>query len=173
MSSEHPVHPHGELDNLDVAHETSDIDLKAIVWFVVILTAIVLAVDVVTWGMFKAMNRYEAANEPYVTPLAVPVGQEPPEPRLQTTPWTDLKQLRTQEHTYLTSYGWVDEKLGVILGAAEVRALDAVLASARPAFERWWSARQGGWGEYATALEALVRSGAVLTAAESAIGALE
>ena len=106
-------HPHGDLVNPDVHHEESDINLRALVWFVVVLTVIVLAVDVVCWGMFKLMNRYEASNEPYVTPLAVPVGQEPPEPRLQKTPWTDLQQLRTQQHEYLNSYGWVDERLGV------------------------------------------------------------
>jgi hypothetical protein len=62
--------------------------------------------------MFRLMNHYEAENEPYVTPLAVPPGQQPSGPQLQTTPWTDLKQLRAQEHEYLNSYGWVDETPG-------------------------------------------------------------
>ena len=106
-------HPHGDLHNPDVAHEESDINIKALVWFVVMLTLVVIGVDVVSYGMFKVLNHYETVNEPPVTPLAAPVGELPPEPRLQMQPWTDLKQLRTQEQQYLSSYGWVDEKLGV------------------------------------------------------------
>lgn len=112
-SHDQAAHPHGDLVNVDVHHEESDINLRALTWFVVVLTVIVLSVDVVCWGMFKLMNHYEAVNEPYVTPLAVPPGQQPSGPPLQTTPWTDLKQLRAQEHEYLNSYGWVDERLGV------------------------------------------------------------
>jgi hypothetical protein len=112
-SHDQAAHPHGDLVNVDVHHEESDINLRALTWFVVVLTVIVLAVDVVCWGMFRLMNHYEAVNEPYVTPLAVPPGQQPSGPQLQTTPWTDLKQLRAQEHEYLNSYGWVDERLGV------------------------------------------------------------
>jgi len=112
-SHERAVHPHGDLTNEDVHHEESDINVRALLWFVVMLTATVLAVDVVCAVMFKVMNRYEASHEPYMTPLAVAVGQLPPEPRLQTTPWTDLKLLRAQEHEYLNSYGWVDERMGV------------------------------------------------------------
>jgi hypothetical protein len=112
-SHEHAAHPHGDLANQDVHHEESDINVRALLWFVIVLTVIVLGVDVVCWGMFKLMNRYEASHEPYVTPLGVKVGEQPPEPRLQTTPWTDLKQLRAQEHEYLNSYGWVDQRMGV------------------------------------------------------------
>jgi hypothetical protein len=113
--SSHPEasHPRGDLHNPDVAHEESDINLRALVWFVVMLVVVVLAVDVVSYGMFRLMNHYETVNEPFVSPLAAPAGQKPPEPRLQETPWTDLNVLRAQEHQYLTSYGWVDEKLGV------------------------------------------------------------
>lgn len=111
----HPHHPgaHGDLDNVDVRHEESDINVRAILWFVAILTGTTLACHLVTYGMFEVLNRYEARNEPYVTPLATPPGTLPPEPRLQTTPWTDLRALRAEEQQYLNSYGWVDEKLGV------------------------------------------------------------
>jgi len=114
MSSQPPsAHPHGDLHNPDVAHEESDINLRALVWFVVMLTLVVIGVQVVTWGMFKVMNHYATVNEPFVTPLAAPSGQRPPEPRLQVTPWADLKRLRVEEQQFLNSYGWVDQKLGV------------------------------------------------------------
>ena len=106
--------PHGEVvNNEDVHHEETDINVRAILWFVGVLTAITVAIQVSMWGMFKGLAWYEVRNQPYVTPLTPPPGQQPREPRLQTTPWTDLRAFRAEQDTYLNSYGWVDEKLGV------------------------------------------------------------
>jgi len=104
---------HGARDNPDVVHEHSDINVRAIIAFTVFLAAIVLGIDVAMWGLFKVLHNYEVRNDPYVTPLAVPAGQPLPEPALQTTPWVDLNKFRADQHTHLTSYGWVDEKTGV------------------------------------------------------------
>ncbi len=117
--------PHGNLVNPDTSHETSDINLRAIIWFVVVLTVIVLAVDVAMWGLFRVLAHMEVQNDPIVSPLApaetsVPaVGQASadrplgPPPGLQTTPWVDLKQFRAEQNAFLHGYGWVDEKAGV------------------------------------------------------------
>ncbi|HET7697283.1 MAG TPA: hypothetical protein VFK57_16335 [Vicinamibacterales bacterium] len=111
----HDVHPHGELVNEDVHHEESDINVRAILWFVGILTAITVGIQAAMVGMFKGLDWYEARNEPYVTPLSRGPAQAAdfPEPRLQTTPWTDLRLFRAEQNQHLNSYGWVDEKLGV------------------------------------------------------------
>ena len=37
----------------------------------------------------------------------------PPEPRLQTNPRQDLRDLRSAEEAVLTGYGWVDKKAGI------------------------------------------------------------
>ena len=105
--------PHGNLDNPSTAHESSDINVRAIIGFTVVLTVIVLVIDLAMWGLFKVLHNYEVRNDPYVTPLAVPAGQPPPEPALQTTPWVDLKKFQTEQNAHLTGYGWVDEKTGV------------------------------------------------------------
>ena len=112
-SHDQAAHPHGDLDNADVHHEESDINVRAIIWFVVVLTVIVLAVDVAMWGMFRLLNHYEAENEPVVTPLARPAGQQPSGPRAADDA-VDRSEavLRAQEHAYLNSYGWVDETPG-------------------------------------------------------------
>ena len=116
---QHGAHPHGDLVNEDVHHEESDINVRAILWFVAILTGITVAMQIAMWGMFKGLNWYEVRNEPYVTPLTRPAAdpKDPtkafPQPLLQTTPWTDLQAFRAEQNAYLHSYGWVDEKLGV------------------------------------------------------------
>ena len=112
MSAQHHGHS-ANLDNPDVTHELDDINVRAILWFVLVLTGISVGINIAMWGMFKGLNWYEARNEPYVTPLAHPAGQPFPEPTLQTTPWTDLRTFRADQQHYLHSYGWVDEKLGI------------------------------------------------------------
>jgi hypothetical protein len=107
------AHPHGNLDNPDTDHEHSDINVRAIIWFGVVLTVIVLAVDVAMYGLFKLLDHMERTNDPAVSSLALPAGQAPGAPGLQTTPWTDLKQFRAEQLAHLHGYGWVDERAGV------------------------------------------------------------
>ena len=38
----------------------------------------------------------------------------PPEPRLQTNPRADLRDLRAHEDLVLGTYGWVDKPAGVV-----------------------------------------------------------
>jgi hypothetical protein len=109
--------PHGPLHNPDTAHETRDINLRAIVGFVVVLTVIVVAVDIAMWGLFKVFAHMEVKNDPIVTPLAPPPaparGGPMPSPGLQVTPWHDLKELKAAQTAYLQGYGWVDETTGI------------------------------------------------------------
>jgi hypothetical protein len=110
-------HPHGPTDNPDVVHEESDINVRAIIWFVVVLAGIVIAVDIAMWGMFKGLAHMEATNDPVVSPLALPArgaSEPPPGPNaLQTAPWVDLKAFRDQQNAHLHGYGWIDEPSGV------------------------------------------------------------
>jgi hypothetical protein len=106
-------HPHGSLDNPDTVHEHSDINVRAIIWFGVMLTVIVLAVDAAMFGLFKLLDHMEVKNDPVVSPLALPAGQPLAAPGLQTTPWPDLKRFRAEQETHLHGYGWVDQSAGV------------------------------------------------------------
>lgn len=111
----HPAHS-DDLHNADVAHEHDDINVRAIIWFVAVLTGIALAINVSMWGMFRVLDHFERKGEPYVSPLtpAPAAGPEAwPEPRLQTRPWEDLGRFRADQQNRLQTYGWVDEKLGV------------------------------------------------------------
>lgn len=107
------LHPHGELHNPDTAHEASDISMRAIVMFVVLLAGVTVAIQVAMYGLFFVLARSEAATDQTQSPLATPADQAPANPRLQTTPWSDLKALRAEEFSYLHSYGWIDQQAGV------------------------------------------------------------
>jgi hypothetical protein len=108
------THAHGGLNNPEVAHESTDISIRGVLWFVVILASTVMVIQFAIAGLMKVFEHYEAKNDPFVSPQAVPAGTLPAEPRLQTTPWQDLKQFRADEELILHSYGWVDQKNGVV-----------------------------------------------------------
>src|SRR5262245_10297576 len=106
-------HSHGELHNVDTAHEATDINISAIVAFLALLTGITLAIQPAMSGMVTVLDKVETPADPVVSPVATPADQPPPQPQLQTTPWTDLKKLRADESAYLHGYGWVDQQAGV------------------------------------------------------------
>src|SRR5689334_23020836 len=112
--SAHP-HPHGDLVNENVHHEESDINVRAIITFVVVLTVICLGIQVAMFGLFALFDKIEDKTQPQTSPLTRPAAQvsDFPAPSLQTTPWTDLRKLRGSEAEYLHSYGWVDESAGI------------------------------------------------------------
>ena len=92
------------------------------------------------WLLFQyllgAASRF-ASRPTY--PLAA--GQEtrlPPEPRLQTDPRGDLRELRAHEDAVLSTYGWVDKAAGVV----RIPIDEAMRITA----QRGLPARSASWG---------------------------
>jgi hypothetical protein len=88
-----------------VAHEHSDVNVRAILWFIVGLIVIAAVLHVGVWLLFEAFESRTAAADPAPAPLAQPAGQLPPSPRLQTRPVNDLKTLRAEEEALLHGEG--------------------------------------------------------------------
>ena len=97
-----------------VHHETSDVNVGGIFRFALALFMTGVAILVLVRGLLLVF----AAREPRLAmpefPLAVQQENRlPPEPRLQTNPRQDLRDLRSAEESVLTEYGWVDRKAGI------------------------------------------------------------
>lgn len=105
-------HQPGNEHNED-AHEHSDINIRTVLLAALALASVAAILMVAMWGLFNVFEHQAAANDPQLSPLAVPAGQLPPEPRLQTNEPQGLKTLRATEAKTLDGYGWVDEKSGV------------------------------------------------------------
>ena len=109
-------HHDEDIDNEDVHHEESDVDIRAIFNFALGLFIVAALVHVLIYFMFRYLDGREASvNAVRQYPLAV--GREdrlPPEPRLQTNPRRDLQDLRTAEDRILNGYRWVDRNAGVV-----------------------------------------------------------
>jgi hypothetical protein len=78
--------------NVEVTHETSDINVRAVLTFVVVLTIGTAAVSVGMWLLFDYFNAQQA-KEPGPGPMALHTKAErlPPPPRLQAAPGFEIE----------------------------------------------------------------------------------
>src|SRR6185295_2642143 len=78
--------------NVEVEHESSDIDVRAVVTFALVLA---ISIAVVSFGLtflFKFLNAQEAKSAPKPGPMALKKKDRlPPEPRLQSAPGFEVK----------------------------------------------------------------------------------
>ena len=78
--------------NVEVEHESSDIDVRAVVTFAVVLA---ISIAVVAFGLtflFRFFNAQEAKSAPKPGPMALTQKDRlPPEPRLQSAPGFQVK----------------------------------------------------------------------------------
>jgi hypothetical protein len=125
--------PHGghhhysaeELHNIDVAHEASDVNVRAVLGFAGIVAAVTIVCAVIVWGFFAVLESQAAARDPKLSPLTLPATQMPrstagspffssaQQPQLVTNEPAVLGMLRQTEDKALHEYGWVDQKTGV------------------------------------------------------------
>lgn len=116
---------HDDLHNEDVAHEHTDVNLRAVAMSAVTIFVVVLVSQVLMYFLFGWFDRQAAANDPQISPLAAPATEMPtqtltPEfgpkgnaPQLLTNEPMALERHRAEEQTRLGGYGWVDQGAGV------------------------------------------------------------
>jgi hypothetical protein len=95
-------------------HEYSDVNVRAVLGFGLGLIVVAILVHGLVWLMFDYFSaRAETTARQY--PLAAGESSRlPPEPRLQTNPREDLRELREGEDRLLTEYQWVDRNAGIV-----------------------------------------------------------
>lgn len=92
----------------------SDINFKVIVKAGIALVGITIAISVLMWFLFQYFAVQARRADPQLSPVTNDLKKIPPEPRLQISPVTDLKQTQGIDEAYLENYGWVDDKSGVV-----------------------------------------------------------
>ncbi len=101
------------LHNEDVAHEHSDVNVRAVLVFIVVLSLVCLVAGAAMLGVFHVLEGQAAKEDPILSPLATPAGQQPPEPRLLTNEPANLEKQRAKERDVLDAGEWVDRNAGV------------------------------------------------------------
>ena len=123
---------HDSIVNVETHHEKSDVDVRALLWFVVIFIAFAIVSHALLYVMFKFFANLSrgAVNAP-LTSIARPADAGVPQlPRLQPfptkdprgemvspvagTPPVDMVQMREEQETSLTQPGWVDKQKGIV-----------------------------------------------------------
>jgi hypothetical protein len=119
-----PVAAHGELPhNSTVSFETRDVKVRAIYWYLVVLTISVAFSFLISVYVLRYTDRFAASSDAPMMPARAAMGRDyhtmPPEPRLQGVPGHDSdpqqdRRDKTQaDNDANKKYEWIDEKSGV------------------------------------------------------------
>lgn len=96
-------------------HEHADVDLSGANRFILIMAAFLAVTFAFIYFVFTKWEGDFRAGQPQPSPVAARDGDRlPPLPRLQTTPYADLKAFTASEDEVLTTYAWVDKEKGVV-----------------------------------------------------------
>ena len=119
-------HTPDEMHNDDVAHEHSDVNVRAVLTATAVIAVVCVISAALMYGLFWwVLEKQAEGRDPRLSPLAIPATSMPPntidspafgaapEPRLLVNEPKKLQDVRTQAQEQLTGYGWVDEKAGV------------------------------------------------------------
>lgn len=123
-----PDHPHysdDEIVNTETHHETSDVNVRALLWALVIFVVFAAVTHLVLYLQFHAYARYFRKDESQPLTMMAPPSNVPATPRLQpfptnslppyaSTPVTDMNEMRSAYDQSLNTPGWIDQKKGVV-----------------------------------------------------------
>jgi len=108
--AEETLHPSGNGNS--GGYERREVDIRVIIWSTVTLAVVVFLTCLFTVWLFD-VTYHLTSPKPRVSTMARP-DELPPNPRLQEHPAVELQILRRHEDEILNSYGWVDQKAGVV-----------------------------------------------------------
>lgn len=112
-------------------HEMSDASTRAVVKFAVGLFLSIVASLLIVWVTFNYFVRRQGLGPP-ASPFEDTRKLPPPGvPVLQAAPRRDYAQYREQQEKLLNTYGWVDQKAGVVRLPIE-RAMDVLIQRGLP-----------------------------------------
>ena len=129
-SKHEPASGHG-------SYERQDLQPSGIIYFLVALAVVTVLCIFALRGLYSYLENRETASQPAVNPLVTNVPKDTlhiprgypqsvfPSPKLEEDERGQLNQIRTNEETELNSYGWVDEKAGIVRIPIE-RAMDLI-----------------------------------------------
>lgn len=114
------------------AHEESDVDTRALGWFLAIMTVSLLIVGGLVYWQYRRFERLARANDPAPLPRA-DQREPPPPPHLQVNEVEDMTRLRDEQTALLHRTEWVDPQSKRIRIPIE-RAMEIVT---RDGLRRW------------------------------------
>ena len=123
-----PDHAHyndDDIVNPETRHEESDVNVRALLWSVVIFIVFAGLTHLVLYLQFHAYARYVRGETSQPLTMMARPSAVPSTPRLQplqtdalppnaTTPVKDMEEMRAAEEQAMNKAGWVDQQKGVV-----------------------------------------------------------
>jgi hypothetical protein len=110
-------------------HETVDANVRSLVGWGLGVFALLASGFIISIVVFRYFVTHQSLGPP-ASPFEN-VRALPPRPVLQVAPARDLRQYLEEENAVLNSYGWVDQKAGVVRIPID-RAMDLLLQKGLP-----------------------------------------
>jgi hypothetical protein len=109
----------------EVAYEREDLSPRAIFAFLIGLALVGVLIHFALKGMYGYLDAYQKEHQPPLNPLVSQTENESrkvsnadiarfPQPRLETNERLEINAFRLQEDKTLNSYGWIDQKAGIV-----------------------------------------------------------
>jgi hypothetical protein len=130
---EHIQYEDDDLFNPETHHESSDVPVKGLLWFIVIFVVFAVITHFVILFFYKGLVNMERGrmdppstaiqrpadadvpqNQPLLQPFPRTDGDGTPIPPQRITPVSDLADMRAAEDKVLKNYGWMDRQNGVV-----------------------------------------------------------
>jgi hypothetical protein len=137
-------------------HETSDVNIRAILAFGAFLVFSAIVIHVLLWGMYRWLDNQAEKRNPEPNPMVQTQAQHPaaqgatptmtaeteqntlqrlkatfPEPRLQTDDTRDMNIMREEQNKQLEQYQWMNKETGKVRVPID-RAIELVLERGLP-----------------------------------------
>jgi hypothetical protein len=105
--------------------EQQDLTAQGVFAFLISLAVGGVLVYFVVLGLYRFMDARQRSRQPQLSPLVKPIETDTrivspeaiarfPQPRLERNERVEINDFRLKEEQTLNSYGWVDEKAGVV-----------------------------------------------------------
>ena len=128
----------GQVRHPEVSYDRSDLSARGILLFLIGLTVAIAAILLVTVGLLRYFTANRLVSVPrtaaIVTPAKITQGEPTrrfPAPQLQPDPVADLNKFRAAVEQQLNSYGWTDQRAGIVHIPIE-RAIDVISQQGLP-----------------------------------------
>lgn len=111
-------------------HDRRDVNLRVILITLGIMGVTAIVIHTSLWFLMRAYAAHPAESVEQASADARGA-QNPPEPRLQISPPSDIAEVRREESGALTTYGWTDRRAGFARIPIE-RAMDLLVQRGLP-----------------------------------------
>lgn len=107
---------HGNLEQIppESHHEASDVNAKPIFYFAIALVILIIFTMISMKGLFNFLDQEADRSDTQLSGVASERPTLPPLPRLESDPVAVRRQFFQNEKKIIESYGWVDQKQGIV-----------------------------------------------------------